>query len=138
NVVIYRQTGAGKSSLINLIARTQKVPTSDAEGCFTEFVLFLLQGRLSHRLQRVFDTIGIEESGLEKKRYHAAVANAYRFVKTLDAEDGVDLLLFCVRACRITTALREITDSLMDSSHKKVPIVIAATNLEQRMEDWWK
>ncbi|KAG2088660.1 uncharacterized protein F5147DRAFT_780901 [Suillus discolor] len=79
--------------------------------------------------------IGIEDSGLEKQRYHAAVANAYRFIKTLDTEGGVDLLLFCVRAGRITTALQSNHGSFMNSSHKKVPIVIATTNLEQRMED---
>lgn len=34
NVVIFGQTGAGKSSLVNLIARTQAAPTSsDASGC---------------------------------------------------------------------------------------------------------
>ncbi|KAG1831900.1 hypothetical protein DFJ58DRAFT_823693 [Suillus subalutaceus] len=90
---------------------------------------------------KVFDTIGIEESGLEMKEYLAAVANAYRFIKALDAEGGVDLLLFCVRAGRFTAALQSNYRFFYEFlCEKKVPIVLAITNLEreQRMEDWWE
>jgi len=90
---------------------------------------------------KVFDTIGIEESGLEMKEYLTAVANAYRFVKALDAEGGIDLLLFCVRAGRFTAALQSNYRFFYEFlCEKKVPIVLAITNLEreQRMEDWWE
>lgn len=90
---------------------------------------------------KVFDTIGIEESGLEMKEYLAAVTNAYRFIKTLEANGGIDLLLFCVRASRFTAALQNNYRFFHEFlCEKKVPIVLAITNLEreQRMEDWWE
>ncbi|KAG2088663.1 P-loop containing nucleoside triphosphate hydrolase protein [Suillus discolor] len=140
NIVLFGEAGAGKSSVVNLMAGTEVAKTSlGIQRCTLDWQDYVIG--FDEESYKVFDTMGIEESGLEKKEYLAAVANAYRFIKTLDAEGGVDLLLFCVRAGRFTAALqsnyRFFHEFLCD---KKVPIVLAITNLEreQRMEDWWE
>jgi hypothetical protein len=88
----------------------------------------------------VFDTIGLEEPQLGIKEYLESVENAYRLIKELDRRGGIDLLLFCVRAGRVTATLQSNYRLFHEFlCQKKVPIVLAITNLEreQRMEDWW-
>ncbi|KAG2337537.1 hypothetical protein BDR05DRAFT_1004944 [Suillus weaverae] len=88
----------------------------------------------------VFDTIGLEEPQLGIKEYLESVENAYRLIKVLDRRGGIDLLLFCVRAGRVTATLQSNYRLFHEFlCEKKVPIVLAITNLEreQRMEDWW-
>ncbi|KAG1742191.1 hypothetical protein EDB19DRAFT_678474 [Suillus lakei] len=90
---------------------------------------------------KVFDTVGLEVPQLGIKEYLEFVENAYRLIKQLDKQGGIDLLLFCVRAGRVTATLhnnyRLFHEFLCE---KKVPIVLAITNLERekRMEDWWE
>ncbi|KAG2134457.1 P-loop containing nucleoside triphosphate hydrolase protein [Suillus clintonianus] len=139
NIVLFGEAGAGKSSLVNLMAGSEIAVTSlSMQRCTLDWQEHAIE--FDGKPYKVFDTIGLEESGLEMNEYLAAVANAYTFIKRLDAEGGVDLLLFCVRAGRFTAALQSNYRFFHDFlCQKKVPIVIAITNLEreQRMEDWW-
>ncbi|KAG2028241.1 P-loop containing nucleoside triphosphate hydrolase protein, partial [Suillus americanus] len=140
NIVLFGEAGAGKSSVVNLMAGKEVALTSlGMRRCTLNWQDYVID--FDGESYKVFDTIGIEESGLEMKEYLGAVANAYRFIKTLDAEGGVDLLLFCVRAGRFTAALQSNYRFFHEFlCEKKVPIVLAITNLEreQRMEDWWE
>ena len=61
NVVIFGERGAGKSSLVNLIARTQTAPTSrDALGCTTETNVYERDVVIQNKILKVklFDTPG--------------------------------------------------------------------------------
>ncbi|KAG1778213.1 P-loop containing nucleoside triphosphate hydrolase protein [Suillus placidus] len=139
NIVLFGEAGAGKSSVVNLMAGRDVAYTSPGmRRCTLQWQDYTIN--FDGESYKVFDTIGIEESGLEMEEYLVAVANAYRFIKTLDAEGGVDLLLFCIRAGRFTAALQSNYRFFHEFlCEKKVPIVLAITNLEreQRMEDWW-
>ncbi|KAG2041376.1 P-loop containing nucleoside triphosphate hydrolase protein [Suillus americanus] len=139
NIVLFGEAGAGKSSVVNLMAGKDVAYTSPGmRRCTLQWQDYTID--FDGESYKVFDTIGIEESGLEMEEYLVAVANAYRFIKTLDAEGGVDLLLFCIRAGRFTAALQSNYRFFYEFlCEKKVPIVLAITNLEreQRMEDWW-
>ncbi|KAG1884529.1 P-loop containing nucleoside triphosphate hydrolase protein [Suillus subluteus] len=140
NIVLFGEAGAGKSSVVNLMAGQEVAKTSlSMRRCTLHWQDYAID--FDGESYKVFDTIGIEESGLEMKEYLTAVANAYRFIKALDAEGGVDLLLFCVRAGRFTAALQSNYRFFYEFlCEKKVPVVLAITNLEreQRMEDWWE
>jgi hypothetical protein len=62
-------------------------------------------------------------------------------IKRLDKQGGIDLLVFCVHAGRVTATLQnnyKLFHDFLDD--KKIPSVLAITNLERekRMEDWWK
>ncbi|KAG1812485.1 uncharacterized protein BJ212DRAFT_1369968, partial [Suillus subaureus] len=90
---------------------------------------------------KVFGTVGLEEPQLGIKEYLESVKNAYRLIKELYRRGGIDLLLFCVRAGRVTATLQSNYRLFYEFlCEKKVPIVLAITNLERelRMEDFWE
>ena len=88
----------------------------------------------------VFDTVGLEEPQLEGKGYLDLIVNAYNLIAKLHSEGGIDLLLFCMRAGRVTAAnqanYRLFYEWLCE---KKVPIILVLTGLENEpnMERWW-
>ncbi|KAG2157256.1 P-loop containing nucleoside triphosphate hydrolase protein [Suillus clintonianus] len=140
NIVLFGEAGVGKSSVINLMAGEEVARTSlGMRRCTLQWQDYAID--FDGESYKVFDTIGIEDSGLDMKEYLMAVANAYRFIKMLDAEGGVDLLLFCIRAGRINAALQNNYRFFHEFlCEKKVPIVLVITGLERehRMEDWWE
>jgi tRNA U34 5-carboxymethylaminomethyl modifying GTPase MnmE/TrmE len=61
NIVIFGETGAGKSSLVNLITGTQSAPTSsDALGCTTKTTVYEHDIVVQNKTLKVklFDTAG--------------------------------------------------------------------------------
>jgi len=139
-IVLFGETGAGQSSLVNLIAGMEVAHTSpDMKRCtmgWTEYTIDFDGGSYT-----VFDTRGLDDPWLSPEEYLESVANAYRLVGELDRQGGIDLLLFCVRGGRVTATLQSNYRLFHEFlCEKKVPIVLAITNLEreQRMEDWWQ
>lgn len=140
SIVLFGDTGAGKSSLINLMAGKKVARTSpDMQRCTMHWQEYDISfGDTSYK---VYDTIGLEAPQLGIKEYLDFVENAYQLVKQLDKQGGIDLLLFCVRAGRVTATLQNNYRLFHEFlCEKKIPIVLAITNLERenRMEDWWE
>ncbi|KAG1724246.1 P-loop containing nucleoside triphosphate hydrolase protein [Suillus lakei] len=139
-VVVVGETGAGRSSLVNLMAGEEVASASpDAVRCAMHCQEYTTSfGGDSYK---VFDTVGLEEPRLGINEYLEIVENAYRLIKALDRAGGIDLLLFCIRAGRVPDALQSNYRLFHEFlCEKKVPIVLVITNLEeeQRMEDWWE
>lgn len=139
NVVIFGETGVGKSSLVNLIIGKYVAKTSDsAEGCTFEATYYDVA--IDSRRIRLFDTAGLSEPCLNWDGYLLAVKKAERLVSILDNYGGVDLLIFCMRGGRITASAQQnyrmFVEILCD---KKIPVAVVVTHLEheERMEDWW-
>jgi hypothetical protein len=140
NIVIFGKTGAGQSSVINLMAGREQAKTSpDMEHCTMQWEEHAIE--FDGYAYRVFDTVGLDESHLGMKEYLDIIVNTYNLITKLQRDGGIDLLMFCVRAGRNTaTALqsnyRLFHECLCD---ERVPIVLVLTGLEmeQRMEDWW-
>ncbi|KAG2151285.1 P-loop containing nucleoside triphosphate hydrolase protein [Suillus bovinus] len=141
NIVLFGQAGAGKSSLVNLMAEKDVAITSnDMKSCTLRWKEYPIE--FDGESYKVFDTIGLEEPQLGIPQYLDAIENAYTLIQHLESQGGIDLLLFCMRAGRLTATLqsnyRLFYEFLCD---KKVPIVIAITGLEierKDMDDWWK
>ncbi|KAG2351852.1 P-loop containing nucleoside triphosphate hydrolase protein, partial [Suillus spraguei] len=104
NIVLFGQAGAGKSSLVNLMAGMDIAGTPNDFGSGTlhwqEYPI-----EFGGEPYKVFDTVGLEEPQLGIPQYLNAVENAYRLIQDLERQGGIDLLLFCMRAGRLTTTL---------------------------------
>ncbi|KAG2030673.1 P-loop containing nucleoside triphosphate hydrolase protein [Suillus americanus] len=136
NIVLFGQAGAGKSSLVNLMAGMDVARTSHILHWQEHPIEF------DGKSYNVFDTVGLEEPRLGIPQYLDAVENAYRLIQDLERQGGIDLLLFCMRAGGLTTTLennyRLFHEFLCD---KKVPVVVVITYLENEageMETWWR
>ncbi|KAG1859579.1 P-loop containing nucleoside triphosphate hydrolase protein [Suillus subalutaceus] len=141
NIVLFGQVGAGKSSLVNLMAGKNVARTSsDMRSCTLHWQEYPI--KFDDKSYNVFDTVGLEEPQLGIPQYLDAVENAYTLIQNLERRGGIDLLLLCMRAGRLTPTLqtnyRLFHEFLCD---KKVPIVVVITYLENEvgeMDDWWK
>ena len=142
NIILFGETGVGKSSLVNLIAGKEVAQTSgDSDACTMTYRPYSFQ---VHGISyTIWDTRGFDEADttMKAKGYLAAVEQAYKLIQDLTAAGGVDLLVLCHREGRITATTRSnyrlFYEVLCESN---VPIALAITFLERhaRMEDWWE
>lgn len=144
NIVIFGETGAGKSSLVNLITRTQSAQTSsDAKGCTIRTNVYEHDVVIRNKTLKVklFDTAGLDEGSEGSVPDKEAQKNVKKLLQTLMEQDGIHLLVYCVQGTRETTALRRNYMSLHSKVKDKVPIIIVVTRLENQdpdMEEWWR
>ncbi|KAG1860016.1 P-loop containing nucleoside triphosphate hydrolase protein [Suillus tomentosus] len=141
NVVIFGQTGAGKSLLVNLMAgETVAEISSDLKPCTQKWEKYPI--KLDGGSYNIFDTAGLREPQLQPSQYFDAIENAHSLIQTLKRRGGIDLFIFCVRACRFTTTLQSNYRLFKEFlCEKKVPIIMVITYLENEdgeMDDWWK
>ncbi|KAG2352015.1 P-loop containing nucleoside triphosphate hydrolase protein [Suillus spraguei] len=140
NIVLFGQAGAGKSSVVNLMAGENIASTSsDLKSCTLHWQEYPI--RIGSESYKVFDTVGLQEPQLDIPQYLDAIENAYKLIQKLQGQGGIDLLLFCMRAGRLTTTLqtnyRLFHEFLCE---KKVPIIVVITCLENEageMDAWW-
>ncbi|OJA10168.1 hypothetical protein AZE42_01825 [Rhizopogon vesiculosus] len=140
NIVIFGETGAGKSSVTNLMA-SQKVArvSPDTQRCtleWTEYTVTFDDGTP----YQVFDTVGLEEPRLQTKEYLTAITNAHNLINALEKRGGINLLLFCIRGGRVTATMKSNYRLFFEFlCEKKVPLVLVVTNLEREdpMEAWY-
>jgi hypothetical protein len=113
------------------------IASPDLQRCTMHWEDYVID--LGDETYKVFDTIGLEEPQLGIREYLESVDSAYRLVKELDRQGGVDLLLFCIRPCRINATLysnyKLFHDYLCEGN---VPIVLVITHLEREMAGWWE
>jgi len=140
NVLIFGQSGTGKSSVVNLMAGEKKAKTSnETKRCTIHWEEHRID--FSEHTFKVFDTIGIEEPQLGIDEYLAVIENSYNLITRLQKQGGgIDLLLFCVRAGRYTSTIHNNYRLFYEClCEEKVPIVLIITGLEREsnMESWW-
>ncbi|KAG1802457.1 uncharacterized protein BJ212DRAFT_1397669 [Suillus subaureus] len=142
NIVIFGAMGAGKSSLINLIADQSIAKTgSNLRRCTLTWTKYVLPQFFDDGMQcNIFDTMGIENPELEPYEYHRSIKNASRLLRELDACGGTSLLVYCVQKGRDSGALRSNYQLFHEVLYqRRVPIVMVVTGLEDEdvMEEWW-
>jgi predicted GTPase len=145
NIVIFGAMGAGKSSLINLIADQNIAKTgSNLKRCTLTWTKYMLPTLFNDELQHninIFDTMGIENPELEPYEYHRSIKNASRLLRELDACGGTSLLIYCVQKGRDSGALRSNYQLFREVLYqRRVPMVMVVTCLEDEnvMEEWWE
>jgi len=140
NVIFFGETGAGKSSVINLILGSDKAKVADGQVVVTlESTVYPV--KLDGKTYNLYDTAGLGEPSGGTVDNATAVGNLYRLVSDLSYSGGVNLLVFVVCCGRVTGAMRKsyglFYHGFCDS---KVPIVIVVTRceyVEPTMDRWW-
>ncbi|KAJ2923524.1 hypothetical protein H1R20_g13570, partial [Candolleomyces eurysporus] len=137
NIIFFGESGHGKSSVINMVLGHDAARTSSStNGCTFESTSY------SHHLSGhdlvLWDTAGLNEGDQGTVTPMSAVKRLYNLLKSL--EDGVSLLVFCIRAPRINDAAHKnwlLFHEII--CQRRVPIVMAITHLENEdcMDDWW-
>ncbi|KAJ3860828.1 hypothetical protein EV359DRAFT_48408 [Lentinula novae-zelandiae] len=138
NIILFGSTGCGKSSIINMLLGHDAAPTSSgAVGCTFENSVYVT--RMEEKEYRIYDTTGLDEGDAGTVVSKDALVKLYKLLRNL--EDGITLLVYCMRGPRITEALQRNYIVFYDGfCQKKVPIVLAVTALEDQepdMESWW-
>ena len=137
NIILFGETGSGKSSIVNMIAeRTLANMSSGATGCTFQNAQYQID--IKGTPFNVYDTAGLNEGEAGKVPKQEAVVQLYKLICSLS--DGLSLLVFCMRGPRIKDAAHKNWRLFHEIfCRKQVPIVIAITGLEQEasMDDWW-
>ncbi|KAG2153878.1 hypothetical protein DEU56DRAFT_426774 [Suillus clintonianus] len=142
NIVVFGAMGAGKSSLVNLIAGKRIAETgSDLKRCTLTWIKYELPNLLDDGEQyNIFDTMGIENPEIEPREYHESIKNASRLLRALESSGGTNLLVYCIQQGRVSSALQSNYQLFREVLYQgRVPIVMIVTRLEEErdMEEWW-
>ncbi|KAG2131415.1 uncharacterized protein EDB93DRAFT_1311603 [Suillus bovinus] len=142
NVVVFGETGAGKSSLINLVAGRQTARIScDAMGCTTETDVYDVLIQNETLKVKLFDTVGLGEGPEGTVPDKDARRVLKKLIRSLLKQTGIHLLMYCVRGVRATKALCRNYDLIYSEVKERIPVVLVATSLEDKgpeMEQWWR
>jgi small GTP-binding protein len=137
-VLVFGETGVGKSSLINMIAGHEIAATSsEAWGCTFERTEHVLD--VDGEQFRIWDTAGLDEGERGSAPSKVARRNLQELIGCLG--DGLHLVIYCFRGTRFREILKinyNIFYELL--CQKSVPIVAVVTGLEfeESMDSWWK
>jgi GTP-binding protein EngB required for normal cell division len=142
-VVIFGETGVGKSSLVNMVAgREVSATSSGAVGCTLEYKQHVMDLGNPNQRFAVWDTAGLDEGTYGTVPAEKAEVYLKQLLRDLAKTSGIDLLVYCVRGTRVRSALLSNYDLFYSAiCRKKVPIAIVVTGLENQegsMESWWE
>ncbi|KAI6044683.1 P-loop containing nucleoside triphosphate hydrolase protein [Pisolithus marmoratus] len=134
NIILFGETGVGKSSVVNLIAGRPVAEVSpDVEGCTLqskEYKFDVGKVRVS-----IWDTVGLEEPEMGVNGYIPAIEKAWLLIKRLREAGGVDLLLFCIRGNRVTMTTQSNYRLFYEIlCGQQVPIALVITHLEREVD----
>jgi predicted GTPase len=143
NVLLFGETGVGKSSIINLIMGCDVAETSpDAEICTLQRTPY--EVNLGDRRFKLWEVSSIESMDFFQARFTKwRLKNSY---KKLYKDDGVYLLLYCMRGSKAQRALvrdyKFFTDIVGTTATVAggVPVAAVVTSLEdypKDMDGWW-
>jgi len=140
NVILFGETGTGKSSVINLMARRPIAKTSSGvDLCTTKSKDY--QFNVGPRQIKIWDTIGLNKPQMAGNRLYDTITRGIALIREVSEAGGVDLLLLCISGNRITATTRSIYRLFYEAlCNKEVPVALVITHLEREnpMEDWWK
>ncbi|KIK90577.1 hypothetical protein PAXRUDRAFT_151573 [Paxillus rubicundulus Ve08.2h10] len=145
NIILFGESGVGKSSIINLIAGEEVAKSNnDVRGCTHEATpyTFTLNSRID--VVKLWDTVGLDEGTAgATTAVHARRKLKQLLQEQLSTSEGIDLLLYCIRGDKIKSAhLERYRFVYEEVCRKAVPVAIAVTGLENHdpngdMDSWW-
>ncbi|KIJ12357.1 hypothetical protein PAXINDRAFT_26149, partial [Paxillus involutus ATCC 200175] len=140
NIVVFGQSGAGKSSLINIIAGGSTAATS-SRAIGRTFEYRKCDVEVHGKCYAIWDTAGLDEGSHGRAPAERAEENLKQLLHELVKVNGIDLLIHCVSGSRPRKALLNNYNLFYSAiGRKKVPIALVVTGLENEegeMEEWW-
>jgi tRNA U34 5-carboxymethylaminomethyl modifying GTPase MnmE/TrmE len=137
NVIVFGETGVGKSSILNMLQGENGAIVSDqATGVTFSNTSYVKTIRST--TFRVLDTIGLNEGTAGTIAARNAIKGLYSLIQQL--EDGINLLVCVMRAPRVPHSVQQNYQMFYEVlCNRQVPIVIIITGLEEKddMEQWW-
>ncbi|KAF8632330.1 hypothetical protein AX15_001919 [Amanita polypyramis BW_CC] len=137
NIVIFGETGAGKSSLVNMIAGDNIAETSSRwHGCTFKSTSYSVN--INSVPFSLYDTAGLNEGDEGTVAHMDAVVQLYQLLRSL--ETGISLLIYCLRGSRIkegTVSNWKLFHDIICQGHVPVLLAITALENESNMDDWW-
>ncbi|KZP07612.1 P-loop containing nucleoside triphosphate hydrolase protein, partial [Athelia psychrophila] len=137
NVVIFGETGVGKSSLINMIAGREIANVANAaRGCTFQSTSYDMN--VGARTFRLWDTAGMNENENGSVAAKDAIINLYKLLDGL--QSGVGLFVYCMRGRIKETTVKNYELFYEGFCQMEVPIVIIINALELEepdMNSWW-
>ena len=138
NVIVFGETGVGKSSILNMLEGDRKAPVADhAAGVTSKNTCY--ERNIHGKTFKIHDTVGLDEGSAGTVPAKTAIESLYRLIRDLD--DGINLLVYVVRASPIQCTTKKNYHMYYDIFCRgKVPIVVIITGLENRepMDGWWE
>ncbi|KAF8441371.1 kinase-like domain-containing protein [Boletus edulis BED1] len=142
SIVFFGETGAGKSSAINLLLGTgTHAPVSnDGHPCTRATASY--KTTLGDTTYNLWDSRGLGDSRGFFQTFlgESSEKELKKFLKERHASHEIDLLVLCVRGSRASKALlRYYNEFCVITRRLAAPVVIVVTHLEKEknMEDWW-
>jgi predicted GTPase len=138
NIILSGESGVGKSSIINMVMGNEVAKaTNDGKACTLENKAYELN--INNVALRIHDTTGLSDGESGRVPSREAIVQLFRLLRGLD--DGVSLLVYCMRAPRIREAAKHNWNLFYDViCRRKVRIVMVITGLEneENMDGWMK
>ncbi|KXN85169.1 hypothetical protein AN958_11591 [Leucoagaricus sp. SymC.cos] len=141
NVVLFGQSGGGKSSIVNMLSiENERVADvlGGARGCTFESREY--EFNILGEPVRLWDTAGLNEGDAGRVPSSDAIVQLYSLLRNLVDSGGVSLLMFVVRKGPITGSVGQNWKLFSEViCQSRVPTVIAITGCEQEenMDEWW-
>ncbi|KAG6890212.1 hypothetical protein C0995_010223 [Termitomyces sp. Mi166 len=138
NIILFGESGSGKSSIINMISQSDVAPVGgDMQGVTLDSTRYKVD--LEGATFNLYDTAGLNEAKGGSVLNEVAIIKLYQLLKSL--KSGVNLLIYCVRSPRLRdTAYQNWHLFYEIICRRKVPIVLAVTGLENDDDrgQWWR
>lgn len=136
NVVIFGETGVGKSSIVNMLSAKDVAKTSNGtKGCTFHSTAYDID--VLGRPMTLHDTAGLDEGEAGHIPKAEAIVQLYKLIRSLS--DGVSLLMFVMRAPRIKDSAAknwQFFSKIICQGQVPAVIVVTGLELEEDMDKW--
>ena len=139
NVIVFGESGVGKSSIINmLVGEPVATVSNQAAGC--TFASTKFRATINGREVILYDTAGLDESETGTVSPRQAIQNLRSLVTELTT---VNLLVYVIRGTRLRKIVSDnyhMFRAMIHGGDCDVPVVLVITGLEneENMDDWWE
>ncbi|EIW86121.1 hypothetical protein CONPUDRAFT_94404 [Coniophora puteana RWD-64-598 SS2] len=137
NIILFGETGAGKSSIVNMLSGKTVAKTSNtANGCTPRWSCYRIS--IGGKAHYVYDTVGLNEGDGGTIPNDDAIVQLYQLLTGL--EDGISLIIFVMRGPRMKDASCKnwtLFHDMLCQQRVNASLIVTGLEQEDNMDDWW-